>query len=970
MKKPTSAFIAALFFISGFAGLVYELTWTRMLTPIFGSQTYAMTAVLAAYMGGMALGSFFIGRYADRRDDPLLLVAIVEIAIGLTAALTPMVLRLFDGVYPAVYSQTNSSVGLLFLSKLLLSLFVLLVPTFLMGGTLPILCRLFVQRPGDSGQQVGRLYAVNTLGAAVGCFVTGFVFIEMFGVTRSVYVAAAIDALIGIAFFVLHTRYGSAAMSPARGEVSEPAADVDLVPAEQGATSRYLVLILIGFFLSGFVSLSYELLWTRLLVFKLKMTAYAFAIMLTTFLIGLGTGSLIVYAAEKRGLIKNHPRTLGMIQCLIGALGLLTIVLFSRIDAIAAFDVVGFPTVSTVWSRLVFTEMLLAATIMILPTMLMGMTLSLISRIVARRVTLVGRTVGSVYAVNTLGSIVGSCMTGFFFVRALGTHTSIVVISLVSLAIGTAIVLLNRRDDAKALVSRVPAAAFSSIVWIVAAATIVLTPQNVLARYYNIYEEQFTESTALLYASEGIEGITTVHRYPDGTRGLSTSSVNVAGTHYTHRTTQKLQAHVPMLVHPDPKTVCQIGFGSGETSRIVVSYDIDRLDLIEISSDVIDTAARYFGDINGDVVHDPKFNSIIMDGANYVRLADAEYDLILNDASWPGYTGCSALYTQDYFRAASERLKPGGIMTSWFPLGEGDEFRILLKTFHSVFPHVSVWYATTHVNKHVLVLGAMHEIEIDAKAFAERFVRYAQADLESVDLHDPLFFLDLHQMDETTLGRVMDPSIPIHTLDRPVLEFTVKELDAVQNVEALNLMIEGNASIVAHLTNSDRISVEGMGLAEALDRARQATLLVMRGYVRVIGTGEYKPAFESEFKDALVIAPAHPGANHFFFRMLNLHTTMAGRYADGGQREYAASLYDLAAREIEFYLGLWPDAARAHFEKAMVHLNGGVYLGLERAESLEIAREELAAVLALDSALAEDQDIVALIAWVDESLVE
>ena len=273
--------IYTLFFISGFTGLVYEVTWTRMLTTVFGSTTYATTSVLSAFMGGLAIGSFVIGRYVGRRRNPILVYAFLEIGIGITALLIPMIFRAVDNIYPLIYEYATSYVWLLVLTKVVLSLLVLFVPTSLMGGTLPVLCRLFVNRPKESGKQVGILYAINTIGAATGCFTTGFFLIELLGISKTVQLVAAVNFLLGMASVILSVYHRQTKPDIEATDIEETRKAGNDSSSYGRIRPFYSVLILVGFSLAGFVSLSYEVLWTRLLVFKLKMTIYAFSIMLT-----------------------------------------------------------------------------------------------------------------------------------------------------------------------------------------------------------------------------------------------------------------------------------------------------------------------------------------------------------------------------------------------------------------------------------------------------------------------------------------------------------------------------------------------------------------------------------------------------------------------------------------------------------------------------------------------------------------
>ena len=246
--------IYTFFFISGFTGLIYEVTWTRLLSNIFGSNTYAVTSVLAAFMGGLAVGSYVIGRYVETKKDPLLLYAFLEIGIGITALLIPAIFSLLDLLYPLVYEHIASSAGLLILTKVVLSLLVLLVPTFLMGGTLPVLSKLFIKKLKESGKQVGILYSINTVGAAIGCFVTGFFLIELLGIVKSIQLAAGVNLLLGALFLILSIYVKK--KNP-ETEITKIENRIKVVTEAAGYDSIrpfYSRLILIAFFMAGFIS--------------------------------------------------------------------------------------------------------------------------------------------------------------------------------------------------------------------------------------------------------------------------------------------------------------------------------------------------------------------------------------------------------------------------------------------------------------------------------------------------------------------------------------------------------------------------------------------------------------------------------------------------------------------------------------------------------------------------------------------
>jgi spermidine synthase len=731
--------------------------------------------------------------------------------------------------------------------KMVLSFIILLVPTFFMGGTLPVLSKYVIRRTEQSGTHVGLLYSVNTLGATVGCFLSGFFFIEAFGISRTVVFAALVNLFLAFVFFLFGTMLDSA-------KEKEWKKGSEITLSAHAAHRKYARLILMGFALAGFVSLSYEVLWFRLLVFKLNTTVYAFAVMLTTFLAGIGLGSLIFSILERIGIIKNHYKVFGLIESFIGLLGLLSIFLFGHFESFAAL----WESVS--WHEQIYKQLFLAGLIMIVPTLLMGMAFPVVCRIYTRNVKKIGSSIGTVYSLNTVGSIFGSLLTGFLFVEFLGTQNCIIVISMIALIVGTLILKIRPSYSYESKSSKWSSYILLSLFWVAAVVFIVRIPGDFLFRYYNIGEKMVNSKVEILYAHEGVECITTVHRYPDGNRVISTGSINVAGTDFTLRTTQKLQAHIPMLLHRNPKEVLQVGFGSGETSHILTTYEIDLIEVVEISRGVLQTSARYFQDLNHDVINHPKFRSIIMDGANYVALTDRKYDLILNDSIWPFYSGNSGLYTREYFEDCKNHLKEGGLMTSWLPVEMPEEsFKTILNTFYSVFPHVSLWMAVTHDNKHALIVGSLKPLQIDIHSFLERFDQFARDDLKIVNLDNPVFFLDAFKVDETGFSEWVK-SAPLHTLNRPVLEFAPRKMrPGIDRSRSYRLILRSSSSVLSLISDSKSEKAGDRDFISALMKAHESTKRVMTGIImRKIGDD----SFIREFKEAIKIEPDHPGARY------------------------------------------------------------------------------------------------------------
>ncbi len=838
-----------LFFLSGFTGLVYEVVWVRLFTQVFGNTTYSVTAVLTAFMAGLAAGSWMFGRIADHRGRLLFTYALLETGVAVSAVIIPFIIPILDPVYSFLFNSIHFSGPLLTGARFILSFILMLVPTALMGGTLPVLVRYFVRHAGESGRKTGVLYGANTFGAAAGCFITGFYLIRGLGVKESVLAAAAVNIIIAACFFAADRYTRSASASAERPAAAKRTKD-DNAPA---GTRRAIFLALVAG--SGFVSLSCEVLWTRLLVFKLKTTVYAFSAMLTVFLAGIAVGSVIYSALDRRFKLSGRAGTWGYLQWGISASCFMSIfVLGGFAEMPAAFTAV------TTWTGTVINASLLPSLlVMAVPTLLMGMAFPAAAGIYTRQMKSLGASIGSLYAASTSGSILGSFLTGFLLVPVLGTQGTLTAVTVLGGIIATA--ALYMRQDAGAQPRAVSKWAMKALAeklrplapWPVFIAAVALLPSGYLLRYYNIGEREHNSTAVIDHALEGVEGITTVHHFGDGNRVISTGSINVAGTAFTLRTTQKLQAHIPMLLHRNPKLVCQIGFGSGETSHIVTTYDIERLDLVEISAPVIDTSARCFSDINGGVVRHPRFNAIIMDGANYLRMTGKTYDVIMNDSIWPYYAGNSGLYTREYFHAAKNRLRPGGIMTSWVPVSmDLKSLIVLLKTFHAEFPYATVWYAASHENQHALIAGSLSPMSIDPAQFKKRFVAYARDDLREIGYSDTAAFLDICKLDGTAIDEMESPGV-YHTENDPYLEFAVSRTTMHDLTNALTLitLYRGEAAALLGIGPS-----AGDALLRDLAKMYEATGHVLRG---MILSSARNAACYSEFRRALALVPAYPG---------------------------------------------------------------------------------------------------------------
>jgi spermidine synthase len=776
----------------------------------------------------------------------------------------PHALRAADGLYLLVFRATESR-AVLTLVQVVVSAIILLPPTFLMGGTLPVLSRFVATRRGGVGPAVGLLYGLNTLGAAAGTFLSGFFLVKALGTLKTIYVAAAGNLALALAFLALHAFWQTEEAAAA------PEEEVEAVVEAPLGMARMWVLVLAvaisGFVafsyevlavaISGFVAFSYEVLWVRLLTFKFKTTVYAFSIMLTTFLLGLGLGGAAVGFLRKKLPKADYWRVYGYLEAGVAISGLATILLFFQVRH-------GYSS----FAQRVIGEFGTSALIMLVPTTLMGAAFPIACHLYASGVERTGRSVGSIYVFNTIGAIAGAMVTGFYLVKVLGSQKSLTLASFI-MALSATVLLVASPAPAERRRSLARKLAPLPVIWALVLTVWGITPSEFLRDYF-LRNQSFKvaepdSKVKLLGFEEGTEGIVVATQAEDGRKMIAAGPVDVAGTGYVCRNTQIMQAHIPMLIHPNPKEVCQIGFGSGETASIFSSYDVDQFDCVEISPAMIEIAAKHFTDINHDIVEKrpPKFNPIIMDATTYFAYTDRKYDVIANDATWPAHSGTTLLFTLEHFRNGRDHLKPGGMMTSWLPYDMPvADFKTVLKTFHEVFPHVYVWAVLSRMNRHSLIVGANQPIQVDLARFVDRFDRFARDDLREIYLDDPALFLACHL--SKLEGRAPGlRDVPLHTQDLPRLQYLFSRPEEYmpyrepkQLTEALQVFDGNRDSILNYLTNWDGVAQADV-LREQIRRADLANNHFLRSYIH---DWDDRQKGAAEFQQGMRLAPNHPAA--------------------------------------------------------------------------------------------------------------
>jgi len=676
--------IMLIYFCSGVCSLIDEVVWVRLLKLTLGNTVYASSIVVSMFMAGLALGALVMSRYADRTTRPLRIYAFLEVIATVSALSLPWLLRVADGAYRWYFARMNPSPTHLLVVQAAVSAGILLLPAMVMGSTLPLLGRYVTTLQQRVGRLVGRLYALNTFGATVGCFLAGFVLIKAFGVMGALYIAAAVNLLVALGGWVL-SRSHDAKPAPPEEPLAPPS-------AEPAGLTRYAgrkqYVLMLAFFLSGLVSIGYELIWMRSIIFMLGGFTYVFSAVLTIYLLGNVIGAWIGSRLSKR--LTNPAVGFGISLACLGLLGVFYIPWMVTWNGSIASHVAAALSglLSRPGAKATFGPMLHSTALFLAPALTMGIGFPLALQAWSNFRHKVGQTTGTVYAVNTIGAVLGGVVTGFVLIPLLGVQLSIIVLGLGAIWLGVAMVQLFAVDIA--VRQRIGCVVVAVVLTMMA---VRIPPQ--------LFTYQFIGSKGrkLLAVKEGVTTTVSVHQNTQGLRMLATSGIKVAGdARGVFRIPQKMLGHFGILLNSNTAQVLSVGYGAGETTACMSLHDLDRIECVEISPELVEMALKFFSHINlGDKLHE-KVNMIYMDAKNYLHVTDNRYDLIVNDCINPKlFAGNASLYTIEYLRDALDHLNPGGMFATYLPVTEMPISctNSVLGTICEVFPYVTVWFPTT-----------------------------------------------------------------------------------------------------------------------------------------------------------------------------------------------------------------------------------------------------------------------------------
>jgi spermidine synthase len=680
------------FFLSGMSGLIYQIAWVRQASLTFGVSVYAYSTVLGAYMIGLALGSYVMGRRIDANVRPLRTYAILEVGIALLAVMSTYLLTSLNGLYAAFSHTVESGLGSLTMLRLTLSIVVLTPATFMIGATLPIMSRVYATRSGQVGRDVGRLYLFNTIGGALGCLFAGIYFIRFLGLRETIFLGATLNLLVALGTFLLarftsRRRLDEEQLTPSdrvSGEAhSMPGRYVRVSPdvAVSGIGRRVLSYVVAAYAVSGFVALGYELVWARILYIHTAHAVYSFSLMLAVYLFGLAVGS-----ATGTWWLRRRQATLiqfGILQLSIGLLAILIFFVFAWLPTLQA-DLLAEYTVPY--------ELFIAFITLFPPTLLMGMLFPVVSSLYTReRPADVGLRIGTVNALNTLGAILGSLGVGFVLIPLLGLRNTSISLSMVNFALGVGALWLAARHRPRLRWVSLPVAG------VAVAATLIVPPGVYLGSYAGAVDN-------LIFYKEGVETTVAVLEVPEENFKISfVNGRDEVPTDPTSMRAFRLLGHLPPLLRPEAQNALVLSFGNGIATGTMNTHGIPVIDAVDLSREMIE-AAELYGEENYDVLNSDRLRLHVEDARNFLLQSDEQYDIITTDATHPANASSWALFTEEFYELVRSRLSEDGVFMQWLPIHglEESDYRTIIRTVWHVFPNTTLW-STGGTHSYVVV---------------------------------------------------------------------------------------------------------------------------------------------------------------------------------------------------------------------------------------------------------------------------
>lgn len=790
--NPTKAYspvtlrlVAVCFLLSGATGLIYEVLWARMLGLVFGVTTLAISAVLAAFMGGLALGSMLAARFATRINRPVRVYALIEIVIGVYALAVPLLFSWMDRIYAGAWQSWQPGFYGSAFAKFALAAIVLVIPTTLMGATLPVLARAVAHPSARKGISVTFLYTCNLVGAITGTIAAGFFLLPRLGVSATIWFAGITNLTIGVVALLIDSKDRQLKDVPQTNP--EPVEQPTLAYGETGQAFWLCCAVI-----SGFVTIGMQLVWSRMLSMIIGSSTYAFSIVLALFLTGLSMGAYLV-SRRKNPDPRLMRRFVFAVEILTAGSLFLSIKIANAAPALLVSA--GFRLGIASWTGLLALQIAIATLLILAPAVLMGMVMPLVLKWAETRShqpagevksTAPGSTtrlVGVSYAMNTVGAIAGSVATAFLLIPATNTRFTIFCMTALCIILAGIAYEPKRPGGDPALARSVAIGASAALIVVVLAVWPRLNVNALSAGAYDGYVRVLAKSRGgvpentgddrpenhqLLMFEEGRTATVSVRR----DWGILSLAINgrTNGSDGEDMPTQVFLAHVGLLAAPHPGNVLTIGFATGVTAGSVLQAPITSLNCVELEPATI-AASQYFEHVNNKPLSDPRLRLIADDARTFLRVNPARYDVIISEPSHPWVPGVANLFTREFFALGKDRLNDEGVFVQWLQMYQlsTESLRSVLATFHQVFPHVQIFRVRGETKgKDLILLGSRQPLNLDRVAERLSNPRVA-ADLVRVGIRNAADVQAWLVSDETQLALAV-AGAAINTDDNMLVE--------------------------------------------------------------------------------------------------------------------------------------------------------------------------------------------------------
>lgn len=666
-KFPNQLIILyCLFFFSGISALIFQIAWMYHLGLIFGNTSYATATTLAAFFIGIGIGGWYWGKKSVKINQPLLAYGFIEIGIATTALLLLPAIDIYKNHYNLMVYFTGGNQQWLVLLKFIFSVILLIIPTTLMGGTFPILAKYVGNRRNKLEKRGTILYAVNTIGAAIGAFVTGFYLIERYGMKITYTLAVIMSIAVGILAIISHLK-NRKNPSKVQGEsiFNEELVDADSSVQRIHLSKKQFILLA---FSSGLLALSLEMLWSRMFAQVLQNSVYSFSAVLVVFLMSLGFGGFI-----SNRLIKTtySPKKILYVLLILSALAVgISPILFNFYT-----DGLEYIAPHASWPVYLVEIFKFSSLIILIPATVLGAIFPFLLKAAPLNYKEPGRFAGNLILYNSLGSVVGPPLVGFLMLDLFGLWASIKLIAIFYAVLG---ILISSSLNFK---KRNQWSFFSLLI----IGVIILTKDPTVVH--------LSKDEKLLDYWNSNNGVVSITKSNNNLQMRLDNYYTLGDSESL--LVEQMQAHIPLFLHPSPDKVLFLGMGTGITAGAALDHNVDKIVAVELLGNIVIAAKKYFSSWTNELFTDDRVDIITDDARNYVIGTNDKYDVIVGDLFTPWHAGTGSLYTVEHFKRVKSTLTEGGLFAQWLPLYQltPEDFNIIAATFSSVFPHVTVWRA-------------------------------------------------------------------------------------------------------------------------------------------------------------------------------------------------------------------------------------------------------------------------------------